>query len=194
MIAAGDEQKTHHFRGKWFGFGPISNDEFLVFAIFEKTKRNGQRLSIGSFERKKLVDATQSIARQTFVTRATFRREVAERGEASKGKFIGISTIRVENVREIISEAWPLSSPRLIRGFGALDLVEEGDFDGHGTIGFLAEAVVPKARELGPLREFLIADLAEKFSEIMPLREGHWGSILSIATGRISTIWRSSTV
>jgi hypothetical protein len=88
-------------------------------------------------------------------------------------------------VREIVSEAWPLSSPRTIRGFGALDLVEQGDFDGHGTIGFLTEAVVPKNRELGALREFLIADLAEKFSEIVPLKEGHWGSIFSIATGGV---------
>jgi hypothetical protein len=120
-------------------------------------------------------------------------RTVADRGEASKGKFIGISTIRVKNVREIVSEAWPVSSPRKIRGFGALDLVEQGDFDGHGTIGFLTEAVVPRTRELGALREFLIADLAEKFSQIMPLREGHWGSIFTIATGRISSIWRAST-
>jgi hypothetical protein len=193
MIAKSDEEITHHFRGKWFGFGPVQNDELLVFAVFEKTATNGRRLNFKSFDRKKLIAAEQSIARQALVTKSVFDIAVARRGETSKGRFLGISTANAGAIRGIFSENWPESAPKKIFGFGILDLVEEGDFDGHGTLGFLVETIVPNKRDLGALREFLMFDLADKFSEIQSFEECKWGSTVSIGIGRLATVWRAAT-
>jgi hypothetical protein len=191
MIAEREEDRTHHFRGKWFGFGPVQDDEFLVFAVFETTMRSGRRLSARSFDRKKLINAELSIARQALVTKTKFDVAVARRGEAMKGKFVGLATANAGTIRGIFSEDWPKAAPRKIFGFGILDLVEPGDFDGHGTLGFLVEATVPKTRELGALREFLMFDLADKFSDIRPIEECEWGSPASIGIARFATVWRA---
>ncbi|MBP1297476.1 hypothetical protein [Bradyrhizobium elkanii] len=191
MIGAGDENKTHHFRGKWFGFGPVQDSEALVFAVFATTKTNGQRLSAKSFDRQKLVKAEQSIARQSVTTRKTFKEAVVRTGEASKGNFIGVATASAGTIRAIFSNAWPAAAPREIRGFGVLDLVEKGDFDGHGTVGFRSEATLTKPRELGALREFLMFDLADKFSDIGSIDECPWGSLLNIGLKRALCIWQA---
>ncbi len=194
MIAEGEEDTTQHFRGKWFGFGPIQDDEIIAFAVFEKTDTNGQRLSIKSFDRKKLANAEQSIARQALVTKTGFDVQVARKGESSKGKFLGLAVVTAAAVRSIFCEDWPLAAPKKIFGFGMLDLVEQGDFDAHGTIGFLTEATVPKTREVGALREFLMFDLADKFSEIRSINDCEWGSLIHIGAARIATIYRALTV
>lgn len=191
MITEREEDITHHFRGKWFGFGPVEDDEYLVIAVFATTKRSGHRLSAKSFDRKKLINAEQSIARQGFVTKSTFDIEVARKGEAIRGRFVGVATANAGSIRGIFSEEWPVAAPRKIVGFGVLDLVERGDFDAHGTLGFLAEATVPRTRELGALREFLMFDLADKFSDIRPIDECEWGSPVSIGISRLVTVWRA---
>jgi hypothetical protein len=191
MIAERDEETTHHFRGKWFGFGPVRNDESLIFAVFETTAISGRRLNIKSFDRKKLIAAEQSIARQALVKKTVFENGVARRGEAVKGKFLGLATAKAGAIRGIFSEGWPEVAPKKLFGFGILDLVEDGDFDGHGTIGFLIKATVPNKRELGALREFFILDLADKFSEIHSIEECAWASSVGIGVARFGTIWRA---
>jgi hypothetical protein len=191
MIAEGEEDTTQHFRGKWFGFGPIQDEESIAFAVFEKTERNGHRLSLKSFDRKKLAGAEQSIARRALVSKTVFDLEVARKGESSKGKFIGLAVVSAGAVRSIFCEDWPLAAPKKIFGFGVLDLVEQGDFDAHGTIGFLMEATVPKTREVGALREFLMFDLADKFSEIRSINDYDWGSVIGTGAARIATVYRA---
>lgn len=155
MIVEGQQKKTQHFRGKWFGFGPIKDHEVIAFAVFEKTDRNGKRLTLKSFDRKKLAKTEQSVSRQALVTKSRFEANVARKGEATKGNFVGLAVVNAGAVRSIFCDQWPSAARKTIFGFGVLDLVEPGDFDAHGTIGFLIEATVPNTREVGALREFL---------------------------------------
>jgi hypothetical protein len=193
MIAAGEQAKTHHYKGKWRGFGPIGDEEIVLFAVFRSTPVNGNRLVAKSFERKKLISADQSISRQYFVRRSVFAREVAENGQRSKGQFVGVATVKAKEVRAISATKWPSADPRRICGFGLLDKVEDGDFDGHGTIGFLQDSKIPDTRELGAMREFLIFDLANRFSDIVTMDDALWSNLGKIAVGRVVSICRAAT-
>ncbi len=191
MIASGEQEQTHHYRGRFFGFGPIADSENLVLAVFEQTKRDGERLSLASFDRKQLVKVNQSIARQQFTRQSVFQAKVVDRGEATKGKFIGVAMISAEKLRSIYCDQFPGAKPKKTFGFGALDKVESGDFDSHGAFGFLEEAVVPRPREVAALRELLILDLASRFSTIFPIGDIVWGSRFSFVVGRAKAFCRA---
>src|SRR6266852_2954350 len=96
-----EEQQTQHYRGKWYGFGPVNNGERVVFAVFERTKRAESQLTANSFESSYLANSSQSLTRASYVTRTLFDREIAVRGSATKGPLIGIACADVSKVRKL---------------------------------------------------------------------------------------------
>lgn len=89
------ERQTQHHRGRWFGFGPVRNNERVIFAVFENTPRHGAELTAKSFDTN-LVSGTQSVARASLVSRATFDLQVVDTGVSAKGPFLGIALGRIE--------------------------------------------------------------------------------------------------
>jgi hypothetical protein len=82
MTACPEEMRTLHYRGRWFGFGPVCDTERVIFAVFEGTPRSGESLSDNSFENNKLKKDEQSLARASFVTWTLFDKSLEEIGVA----------------------------------------------------------------------------------------------------------------
>ena len=61
MTACIKERTTQHYLGRWHGFGPVGDKEHLLIAVFEKTRRKGDKLDANSFGR--LQDNTESVIR-----------------------------------------------------------------------------------------------------------------------------------
>jgi hypothetical protein len=70
-----DEHRTQHYRGEWHGFGPVMDSERVIFAVFEKTKSDGNHLAQDSFDNNSLKNLAQSLARDSLVTRPTGRKK-----------------------------------------------------------------------------------------------------------------------
>lgn len=191
-----NEQKTAHWRGVWRGFGPVENGEIVRFAVFETSKKDNNELKPQSFDRAKLRQANESIARERFVTRTIFERDIGGGGSSPKGALIGIAYARAEDIRSIRARhPYPPkgSAGTEVQGFAVYDRVERGDCDGHAVIGYsrqIAELNVNTDKHNSKLREALALELVEAFSEITPLSKLSWPTRFSVALGRAKSILR----
>jgi hypothetical protein len=163
------EQSTCHYRGKDFGFGPVRNDEDVLFAVFEDTALNGNRLDKDAFTTN-LNDSSQSVARTAYVSKADFDQYIAPGGAR------GISVANVARIRSLVAELALNSTKITIRSICVLDKVEAGDCDGHATLGYCealtAHGISPG--QLGKRRVAIKADLANVFSEVVAIDVHPW--------------------
>jgi hypothetical protein len=187
-----EERRTQHYRGAWFGFGPVQDDERIIFAVFDTTKVNDCRLTAKSFDNKQLSANNESIVRSSFVARAVFDQMVVERGKPEKGNLVGIAWADVSNVRQLKAE-FNLGRPTTInvRAFCVLDRVERGDFDGHAAMGYAETPNGVSEGQLGKVRPFIRMDLANTFSQIVDPASHQWPSRLEVFRRRVASIIRA---
>jgi hypothetical protein len=72
------EGVTQHFLGKGYGHGPVGSGEMVIFAVFQKTPREGNRPVATTFPVKQLNRGEISLARETYTTRMDFEARVVQ--------------------------------------------------------------------------------------------------------------------
>ena len=167
-----EESETQHYLAG-HGFGPVQNAEYVYFAVFEKTKRDGVRLAANSFDNKHLKKDGQSVCRASFITMTTFAEYVVRGGTNPKGALTGVSAALVGAIRTLQSKVILNSSERQVRLFCVLDHVLPGDYDSHATMSYgegtsqggLSESQINKIRSKARL------DLADVFGPIVGQNE-----------------------
>jgi hypothetical protein len=187
------ELATQHYRGKWFGFGPVCGSERVMLAVFETTPRSvdGMRLVSKSFT-KNLVTGTESVARSQFVSSKIFSKEVAEKGVRTKGQLVGVACADVTQIRALRADL-PLIAGGTYKAGAVcvLDLVEMGDYEAHATLGYCAfPAHISNPKTIGKLRERIRLDLATVFSPIIGFEDHNWPSSLEVGLFRIASVVR----
>ena len=159
-----EEQQTRHFRGRWYGFGPVQDYEELIFAVFEQTIRNGDRLDAACF--KQLADCSQSVTRARFVTQGAFDRNVVHPGVKTKGQFVGMAVAHTSSLRRLRADITVKHRTKSVRSICIIDRVDKGDYDGHATMGY-AEQIEALGQTLkGKKRMAIRLDLVNEFSNI----------------------------
>jgi hypothetical protein len=186
------EKQTQHFKGKWHGFGPVSNCETVIFAVFDTTKcnQNGSKLAADSFSNKSLAINTQSLARAAYLTRLCFDQEIVESGKAEKGKLVGVAHAKVDVLRNLRADITTNSGLKKVRALCVLDKVDQGDFDGHATAGYaeVIERAQLSQKSLGKVRAKIRMDVAEVFSDITSPDRYRWPSQFEIGMKRVVSI------
>ena len=191
MIDCLDERATKHFRGHWYGFGPVQDAEAVVFAVFQSTKIKNGRLTADSFDNKHLKRNAQSLARQSFVTRAIFEKAIV-RGAALQG----IAVASAAAIRALVADVKLNADQISVRSLCVLDRVDEGDCDGHATAGYSerhASLGISEA-QLSKVRARIRLDLANTFSEVRDLDSWKWPRYWALFVGRARSIVRVITV
>jgi hypothetical protein len=186
------EMQTQHYKGKWYGFGPLSNCETVIFAVFDTTKRNGSKLDANSFCNRSLTKNTQSLARASFLTRVCFDREIVESGKEEKGALVGVAHAKVDALRKLPAEIPTNSGRKRVRAVCILDRVDKGDFDGHATAGY-AEVIEREdlsQKNVGKVRAAIRMDVANLFSDITSADQHRWPWQIEIVAKRIISIMR----
>jgi len=187
-----EELHTQHYLGRWHGFGPVRNREHVIFAVFEKTKRDGSQLTAMSFDSTQLAKDSESLVRALYVTRSIFDSEVAEGGSLQKGTLVGISCADVSRIRKLRTDIRTSSGSVNVRSLCILDKVEEGDYDGHATTGY-GEGTAPQGigqTYLGKVRLTIRLDLANEFSNIENPDDSKWPAQFGIPLKRFGSIMR----
>jgi hypothetical protein len=184
-----EEQQTQHYRGKWHGFGPVKDGETLILAVFERTRRQGSKITAETFTNLK--GHSESTARRSFVTRSDFVLGIVQPGESTKGSIVGIATARVSDIRALRADIIVGHATVKVRSLCVIDKVERGDIDGHATIGYAEMKGVSQA-QIGRVRANIRMDLANEFSEIGSSLQGNqWASRPEVALKRVGAIIRA---
>jgi hypothetical protein len=175
MTDCADEHHTCHYRGRWLGFGPVRNSEHVLFAVFDRTRRDNTRLAANSFDNTSLANNTQSLSRASYVRRPIFDHKIVQPGRSSKGELVGIACAEVSEIRQLYADFADGRATRRVRALCVLDQVDSGDADGHATTGY-KEATVPGIGQtyLGKVRAKIRLDLANTFSEIVHSNDHAW--------------------
>jgi hypothetical protein len=186
------EQRTRHYRGHWYGFGPVRNEETVFFAVFATTKLAGDRLQENSFSNKNLASGSESIVRSSFVTKQIFVRDIGRDGESKKGSLIGFSQIKVACARELFAPVARGHATERVRAWCIEDRVEQGDCAGHATLGYAKtkEQLGLSDKSIGVLRKKIRLDLAKEFSTIIPIENHKWPSRAGLIIARANSIAR----
>lgn len=189
------EWQTQHYGGRWFGFGPVRNNERVIFAVFDSTPLDGGELTANSFDAN-LGKGTQSIARAALVTRATFDAEVVDRGVPTKGRFLGIALAHVFAIRQLRADIVLPDGTHRVRAVCVLDRVDEGEFDGHATMGYsdaLGARLSQKQRAIK--RAEVRLDLANVFTGVESAEDHAWPNVWELRYWRlvsvIGVLWQS---
>jgi hypothetical protein len=180
-----EEQTTKHYRGKWCGFGPVQNDETVLFAVFENQDRRKNTLTADSFS-KNLNSTSESIARLSYVARATFRRKIV-----NNRRLAGVASVIVSKIRDMRVEFEQQGVKQKVRSVCIVDRVERGDCQGHATMGY-SEAIGPPMTQayISKLRKKIRMDLAETFSQIQPEESYQWPSSIQVLQKRFLSVRR----
>jgi hypothetical protein len=181
-----DEQQTQHYRGKWFGFGPVRNGERVRFAVFEQTKREGARLIGNSF--RNLKNSNESVVRSSYVTRSDFDTRIVSPGMAAKGRLVGIAVADVSRIRALRADVKLNQGTVKVRSICVIDRVEDGDIDGHATMGYASIEDGVSTGQIGTIRINIRMDLANEFTEIVTPDDHQWASRLELLLKRAGCV------
>jgi hypothetical protein len=183
-----EELETQHYRGRWYGFGVVRDCEQVRLAVFERTQRNGSRLTAKSFDGKHLAGKNESVARALYITRRVFDQRVATTDVERKGALVGVACADVSRIRSIPAEfKMNLGTVRL-RAFCVLDRVEQGDFDGHATVGYTDAPAGVAQGQLGTVRMAARLELANAFSEVRAPDSLPWPRNWTLFRRRLASI------
>ena len=169
------ESTTQHHCGFLRGFGPVADDETVVFAVFENTAHDPVDKAVldGAFDRQQLHKGEHSIARLPYTTRHVFLNRVVKSGVPSKGALIGLVRAQVDVIRDLRFER-PDRKGTLERAVCVIDSVEKDNFDGHAVLQY-AEAVGGLSEgSKAKVRKKINLELATIFGEIVTLQDLHW--------------------
>jgi hypothetical protein len=163
------EALTQHHLGVGHGHGPVQSDEVVLFAVFETTERQGNRLIQTAFPRKQLNRGEVSLARLAYTTRAVFDQRVIHALEAILGKFVGVARAEVSDLRALNFEV-PGTTPLITgRAVCVLDKVSSADYDGHAALKYAESQDALTEKQKRTTRQLIGADLAEAFGDILSL-------------------------
>ncbi len=191
MFNCGEESFTHHYLGRWFGFGPARDTERVIYAVFQKAPRNGNLLNENSFENNKLKKNSQSLARASWVTRRQFDRKIVRRDTSSNGPMVGIAYADVAKVRALRVDVKLNTGTKNVRAICVLDRVESGDCAGHATMGYeWAGQLNLSQAQVATIRKKIRYDLANTFSEVIEPSAQQWPRIWDLVFGRALSIAR----
>jgi hypothetical protein len=180
------EATTQHYLGLWGGFGPVSNAEDVVIAVFRDHAHAGNTFGTEVFERKQLKRNNLSLGRNKCTTKRTFVSRVVTPGESQKGPLVGIRKASVSRLRQMRADIVTRAGTTTVRSICILDSVQRPDFCGHATAGYCEDiaAVVDKEDSglshrqrdnlLKTIREKIELDLQQEFSDIGTLDAGSW--------------------
>lgn len=167
------ELVTQHHLGDGAGFGPVRDEESVLFAVFESTPRNSStgRLLKGAFLTKQLVRSEVSMSRIDYTSAQDFMNFVVDPATKQAGAFLGVVCTQASKLRALIihvTETLPIKQGRAVC---VLDKVSKYDFDGHGALGYseCQDALTQKQKET--VREYIRADIASTFSEIVSMED-----------------------
>lgn len=166
MPECAEETTTQHHLGTGHGFGPVENDEFVYFAVFDQTKRDGNLLSADSFDNKQLKKEGLSVSRASHITLAIFNDEVVKPASNPKGALVGISRALTGAIRSLTSRIQLNSAEASVRAFCVLDSVQPGDYDAHATLNYGELPSGVSEGKIGVVRSRARMDLADVFSSI----------------------------
>jgi hypothetical protein len=133
-----DEEKTHHFCGDGHGYGPVKDAEVVLHAVFDGTKRIGNRLTPDAFPPKNLKRGEVSVARQSYICRSAFEVHIILPLVPILGEFLGAAPAPVQKLREIVYRVKGIVPPIEGRAICVLDKVVEGDDESHAAIAYSA--------------------------------------------------------
>jgi hypothetical protein len=123
------EGTTQHHRGPGYGHGPVQSDEIVVFAVFEKTPRDGNQLVASAFPSNQLNRGEVSLVRLLYTTRATFDERVIRALEHTLGRCLGIARGSVATLRTMRFEIQGTVPTINGRAVCVLDKVTKDDYD-----------------------------------------------------------------
>lgn len=186
MSECADEQLTQHYRGRWFGFGPVRDSEYVFFAVFDDMPHSSLSIAANSFS-KNLKNSTESIGRGSYVTIGDFKRHIVRNKSA-----IGVVRAHVSAIRMLRAEIQLNAITKRVRSVCILDRVERDDCDGHATMGYGKETAAQgmSQGQIGKKRLDICRDLAREFSNIIPIEKNRWPWTVRVLAGRIVSIIR----
>lgn len=191
MEGCPEELQTQHYRGRWFGFGPVRDNERVIFAIFEQTPRTAASLNDNSFENNKLKKDEQSLARGRFVTWPLFQLKIAQRDRTAKGALVGIVWAEAAKLRELRADVKFNAETKKVRAICIPDRVGRDDCSGHATMGYEGTGALNLSpTQLGTIRKKIRYDLADTFSNVIQPDSIRWAGIWDIFIGRVRSIIR----
>lgn len=188
-----DEQSTCHYRGRFFGFGPVQDPESVKFAVFDTTPVDGSRVVNDTFDNASLAKSNQSLARSAFVTLTEFHKRIVAPSASSKGKLVGVTTAVTGKLRALRAEIKTNTGTTKVQAVCVYDRVENDDCEGHATIGY-AKAIDEQGMsptQKGKVRARIRLDIAEEFSEVKKEDEWEWPSYWAVAKERWKSIVRA---
>jgi hypothetical protein len=190
MPECAHERQTCHYRGRWYGFGPVQDNERLILAVFDQTPRSADSLTSNSF--KHLVDNSESVCRAFYVTSQVFETQVAQPGQQTKGAFVGITVASARSIRRLRTDFTMSHRMITVQSICVTDRVEPGDYDGHATMGF-SEPIEALGQTLkGKKRLAIRMDLAKEFSRIHEIQDHHWPGHLKVLRFRLASVLREA--
>jgi len=163
------EAITQHHLGIGFGHGPVRSDEVVLFAVFESTARDANRLIATAFSRRQLNRGEVSLARLAYTTRATFDQRVVSALENRQGTFLGVACANVRALRRIRFEVPGTNQTITRRAVCVLDKVSPLDHNGHAALEYADFQGQLTERQRSACRQLIHADLADAFSDIISL-------------------------
>jgi hypothetical protein len=185
------EQRTHHHRGRWHGFGPVDNTETVVFAVFERSKLDGNLITSDTFDNSDLHRANHSLARPKYCTSAEFSSRVISPGVARNGALVGLARAQVSAIRTLVVAD---TTDRDIQKRAAcvLDRVDDGDIEGHAVLAYGEWTNRLGQKKKSIVRAQIRLQLAEVFGEIIAVQDIPWSSVLGKGLRRCVSLWRAT--
>jgi len=190
------ENNTQHYHPRR-GFGPVTDEEWVLFAIFEKTNRDAVegklKLTQNSFEDSHLKRGILSLARARYITRYEFEQKIVAPASGKKGALVGIARASVSKLRSLRCE-FILNDASIVtaRGLCIIDLVGVQDFDSHATAGYchgnVPSGVAPT--QLGKRRTTLRLNMALIFSDILSAESLIWPTRSEVLWARIKYVFK----
>jgi hypothetical protein len=163
------EATTQHHLGVGHGHGPVRSDEIVLFAVFETTARDRNRLIPTAFPAKQLNKGEVSLARLAYTIRTTFDQRVIHALEDVLGKFVGVARAEVSALRALRFEVRGTTPVITGRAVCVLDKVSPADHDGHAALKYAECQDRLTEKQKSTSRQLIGADLSEAFGDILSL-------------------------
>lgn len=133
---------SQHFLGPSAGHGPVHNEEILGLAVFGVLRDACAGLIPSDLQSKRLRRSELSVARLKYTTRAIFLDKVVRPEDGNKRGLLGIATALTQDIRGLTYVVEGVIPKKSGRALCVLDIVVEGDYEGHAAFGY-SESMEP---------------------------------------------------
>jgi hypothetical protein len=160
----------HHIHAR--SKGVIDDDEELLFVVLDRKHIDASHLTADAFPSDRLKKPEASVARRRFTLEREVVVEIIEPALKRGKEFLGVAKAIAGDIRQL---KVCVQGQIIGRAFCVVDMVEPGDFDGHGALSF-SERLVGKAGSkptLAALKPILREDLAGTFGAVTPLEAAY---------------------